>query len=422
MRKEFNSTTKQIIAQRAGYQCSYPGCTCGTIGPASDTKKAVNVGEACHICAASAGGPRYDPNMTEEQCVSPENGIWMCRTHAAEIDRDTRRYTVDVLKKWKEEAEERANKNRTNHMNINSSRMKYYIELFLPVISIALAYPLYNGIIKEILFLRFLVTIDIVLVLILLAYLLINFTYTKYVKKSVPIYSKKILLVGAFLAVMLILCLLIGVFLEINNVPKTRIETDIVIADETGAKHEKELYALYGCVLDDGRHCTEMSVTNDDLVPIFMFDITNGKKEAVLINDYDAVVVDLLEFIPYEDLNIIQHSGGADGWKQTIAFRLDMSPELGRQAATPLIEGNEKEISGDMISLSENEVKRLKLKIYPEEKGFYRFKVIVNYKQGGEYKCYETEEYNYVCTKGLNDLKYSRDEVTLEQLNEDSID
>lgn len=422
MRKEFSSSTKQVIAQRAGYHCSFPGCTCGTIGPASDSKKAVNVGEACHICAASPGGPRYDPNMTDEQCVSPENGIWMCRTHAAEIDRDVIRYTVDELKKWKEEAEERANNNRTNYMSINSSRMKYLLEFIVPAINIALSYPLYNGKFKDIPFLRYLVTIDLVLVLFLLGYLSISFVYTKYIKRSVPIYSKKILLVGATLTAVLIICLLVGLLVEINNVPETNIDSDIVIADETGAKHEKELYALYGCVLENGRHCIEMSVFDDDMVPFFTFDLTNGKKEAVLINDYDAMVVDLLEFIPYEDLNIIQHSGGADGWKETIAFRLNMSPVLGRQVATPLIEGTEKERSGDMISLSEDEVKRLKLKIYPEEKGFYRFKVIVNYMQGGENKFYETDEYNYVCTTGLNDLKYSRDEVTFESLKEDPID
>ena len=72
MRREFSSKTKKIIAERSGYQCSYPGCKCGTIGPASDNNKSVNVGEACHICAASKGGPRYDPNMTTKQCVSPE--------------------------------------------------------------------------------------------------------------------------------------------------------------------------------------------------------------------------------------------------------------------------------------------------------------------------------------------------------------
>lgn len=113
-RDEFSTSVKRIIAQRAGYHCSYPGCTCETIGPAVDPQKAVNVGEACHICAASPKGPRYDPAMTLEQRISAENGIWMCRTHAAEIDKDVNRYTVALLKEWKKSAEKKADFKRSN--------------------------------------------------------------------------------------------------------------------------------------------------------------------------------------------------------------------------------------------------------------------------------------------------------------------
>ena len=120
-RENFSLSTRRIIAQRAGYLCSYPGCTCGTVGPAEDSNKSINVGEACHICAASPQGPRYDPKMTKEERVSALNGIWMCRTHAAEIDRDINRYTVDLLKKWKEEAEKRADEKR--RINIGSNEI-----------------------------------------------------------------------------------------------------------------------------------------------------------------------------------------------------------------------------------------------------------------------------------------------------------
>ena len=114
-KNEFSESVKRIIAQRAGYRCSYPGCTCGTIGPAEDSQKSVNVGEACHICAASPRGARYDSNMSTEERSSVDNGIWMCRTHAAEIDRDTNRYTVEVLRGWKIQAEKRANDSRVNY-------------------------------------------------------------------------------------------------------------------------------------------------------------------------------------------------------------------------------------------------------------------------------------------------------------------
>ena len=65
-RDDFTPATVRNIAMRAGYRCSYPGCGSGTVGPAEDPEGTVNVGEACHICAASPGGPRYDASMTEE--------------------------------------------------------------------------------------------------------------------------------------------------------------------------------------------------------------------------------------------------------------------------------------------------------------------------------------------------------------------
>lgn len=63
-------------------------CRRTTIGPKLSGEGTINLGEAAHIKAASPGGKRYDPNMTPEERASYENGIWMCRTHAALIDRD----------------------------------------------------------------------------------------------------------------------------------------------------------------------------------------------------------------------------------------------------------------------------------------------------------------------------------------------
>ena len=67
--------------------------------------KATLVGEAAHICAASPGGPRYDPSMSDEERRSHDNGIWLCANCATEIDKDPARFPVSLLRRWKEEAE-----------------------------------------------------------------------------------------------------------------------------------------------------------------------------------------------------------------------------------------------------------------------------------------------------------------------------
>jgi hypothetical protein len=70
--------------------------------------KSVNVGEAAHITAAAPGGKRYDASLTPQDRRAPGNGIWLCELCAKLIDTDEARFTVDVLRKWKKDAEERA--------------------------------------------------------------------------------------------------------------------------------------------------------------------------------------------------------------------------------------------------------------------------------------------------------------------------
>jgi hypothetical protein len=44
--------------------------------------------------------------LTSEQRKHVENGIWLCQTHAKLIDNDTVRFTVDVLRGWKQMSEQ----------------------------------------------------------------------------------------------------------------------------------------------------------------------------------------------------------------------------------------------------------------------------------------------------------------------------
>lgn len=76
-----------------------------TTGPRTDPTKIVNIGVAAHITAAAEGGPRYDPALIPDQRKAPENGIWLCQNCAKLIDNDPLRYTVEILRGWKANAE-----------------------------------------------------------------------------------------------------------------------------------------------------------------------------------------------------------------------------------------------------------------------------------------------------------------------------
>lgn len=109
-RDNFRASTIRQLAQRVGYVCSRPGCGHMTIGPQRESKGIVLLGEAAHICAAAPKGPRYDPKMTSEERRSYENGIWLCPSCAALIDKDEQHYSVETLHQWKMLAEDEAGK------------------------------------------------------------------------------------------------------------------------------------------------------------------------------------------------------------------------------------------------------------------------------------------------------------------------
>ena len=111
MADDFSDAVKRALAARVGHLCSNPECRALTSGPQEDPAKAVNLGVAAHITAASSGGPRYDQELSAEARSGHDNGIWLCQNCAKHIDNDLARFTVDVLKKWKSEAEREA-KNR----------------------------------------------------------------------------------------------------------------------------------------------------------------------------------------------------------------------------------------------------------------------------------------------------------------------
>lgn len=77
MRDDFPEDVKRTLAGRAAQICSNPDCQTITSGPQDDPTKALNIGVAAHITAASPGGARYDDSLTSEQRRSALNGIWL---------------------------------------------------------------------------------------------------------------------------------------------------------------------------------------------------------------------------------------------------------------------------------------------------------------------------------------------------------
>ena len=107
-RDDFSPKIKHAVAARAGWHCSFEGCSKLTVGPSEEAPDAINnIGEAAHICAASPGGRRYDPAMTSVERAGIGNAMWLCSNHAKLIDRDAIAYPADRLRAMKRSHEER---------------------------------------------------------------------------------------------------------------------------------------------------------------------------------------------------------------------------------------------------------------------------------------------------------------------------
>ena len=100
-RDNFNRETREIVAARACWRCSFPDCTTGSlIGPSDESSEGVSrIGIVAHIAGAAPGpgSRRYDPSMSDETRRSASNAIFLCATHATMIDRDEVSFPVERL-------------------------------------------------------------------------------------------------------------------------------------------------------------------------------------------------------------------------------------------------------------------------------------------------------------------------------------
>lgn len=109
-RDNFSHRTLDALAKRVGFRCSNPKCRRLTAGPRTEIDATISIGVGAHITAASVGGPRFNPEISNTDRSGIGNGIWLCQNCAKLIDNDPTRYSADLLHIWKSEAEESAHR------------------------------------------------------------------------------------------------------------------------------------------------------------------------------------------------------------------------------------------------------------------------------------------------------------------------
>ena len=88
MRYDFSSKTKELVARRVRFRFSNLKCRKATSGLDLTGAKAISLGVAAHIAAASMGGPRFDADSTRDQQMAVANVIWLYQSCAKLIASD----------------------------------------------------------------------------------------------------------------------------------------------------------------------------------------------------------------------------------------------------------------------------------------------------------------------------------------------
>lgn len=143
-RDNFTSATKSALARNVHFRCVYPGCPNVTHASTPHGGN-VNVGQAAHISAAAAGGPRFDEELTPAQRRAYENGAWLCAIHAKLVDDDPITFPHETMQLWQRTMEASARDaiyGAPMNANFDFSEICRKLELFLKACRKAI-FPIY---------------------------------------------------------------------------------------------------------------------------------------------------------------------------------------------------------------------------------------------------------------------------------------
>ena len=90
---------------KCGRHCALPDCK-RDLFHQTDEQAEINISEIAHIIGFSKNGPRADKNLSDSEKNSEKNLMMICATCHKIIDAAPQKYTVDVLRKIKQEHEE----------------------------------------------------------------------------------------------------------------------------------------------------------------------------------------------------------------------------------------------------------------------------------------------------------------------------
>lgn len=101
--RRYKPTTEKLLFTLSGNQCAAPGCDRQLV--ARDGMSII--GKICHIEAASPDGPRWNPDMTDDERRAFDNLVLLCDECHTIVDNraNEAKYPVALLRRWKHDHE-----------------------------------------------------------------------------------------------------------------------------------------------------------------------------------------------------------------------------------------------------------------------------------------------------------------------------
>lgn len=98
--RKYPQGVRIALAALCGGTCYWPGCGEPVVRFVDD--EPISNLQVAHIAGATAGGPRYLPNMTEEERKAFTNLILLCHPHHTIVDKlRPQDFSISTLQKWK---------------------------------------------------------------------------------------------------------------------------------------------------------------------------------------------------------------------------------------------------------------------------------------------------------------------------------
>ncbi len=119
--RQYKPSTIKRLHTLSGNQCAAPDCTTPLIARDGETI----VSKICHIEAANENGPRFNPDMEDDEKRHFNNLLLLCDECHKIIDNkeNEHKYPVILLKEWKKNHESK----QLNRLNSNTSLLKLAI-------------------------------------------------------------------------------------------------------------------------------------------------------------------------------------------------------------------------------------------------------------------------------------------------------